>query len=84
MSIAVEHQNGKSSSVAITWNFYLSFGLGLSIINPKLAVFNSKTYSNLYVLNWFLTLLLKAMTSLSTALTATLTGAFTIWLGHEK
>ena len=40
------------------------------------------------VLNWFMTLLTEAMTSQATALTATvtgaMTGAFAVWLGHEK
>ena len=51
-------------------------------------MFNSKTYSNLDVLNWFITLPPEAMTSLATALTATvtgaMTGAFAVWLEHEK
>ena len=45
-------------------------------------------YAYLDVLNWFMTLPLEAMTSQATALTATvtgaMTGAFAIWLGHEK
>ena len=40
------------------------------------------------VLKWFMTLPPKAMTSQATALTATVTGAvtgaFAVWLGHEK
>ena len=40
------------------------------------------------VLKWFMTLPPKAMTSQATALTATvtgaMTGAFAVWLGHEK
>ena len=40
------------------------------------------------VLNWFMTLPPEAMTSQATALTATvtgaMTGAFAVWLGHEK
>ena len=45
-------------------------------------------YAYLDVLNCFLTLLPKAMTYQSTALTATvtgaITGAFAVWLGHAK
>jgi len=45
-------------------------------------------YACLDVLNWFMTLLPEAMTSQATALTATvtgaMTGAFAVWLGHEK
>ena len=45
-------------------------------------------YAYLDVLNCFLTLLPEAMTYQSTALTATvtgaMTGAFAVWLGHEK
>ena len=45
-------------------------------------------YAYLNVLNWFMTLPPKAMTSQATALTATVTGtmigAFAVWLGHEK
>ena len=40
------------------------------------------------VLNWFMTLPPEAMRSQATALTATvtgaITGAFAVWLGHEK
>ena len=40
------------------------------------------------VLKWFMTLPPEAMTSQATALTATvtgaMTGAFAVWLGHEK
>ena len=40
------------------------------------------------VLNWFMTLPPEAMTSQATALTATvtgaMTGAFAVWLGHER
>ena len=47
------------------------------------------SYAYLDVLNWFMTLPPEAMTSLATALTATvtvpcMTGAFVVWLGHEK
>ena len=46
------------------------------------------SYAYLDVLNWFMTLPPEAMTSLATALTATvtgaMTGAFAVWLGHEK
>ena len=45
-------------------------------------------YAYLDVLNWFMTLPLEAMTSQATALTATvtgaMTGAFAVWVGHEK
>jgi hypothetical protein len=45
-------------------------------------------YAYLDVLNCFMTLLPEAMTYQSTALTATvtgaMTGAFAVWLGHEK
>ena len=46
-------------------------------------------YSYLYVLNCFMTLLPKAMTYQSTALTAPVTGAmttgaFAVWFGHAK
>ena len=51
-------------------------------------MFNSKTYSNLDVLNWLMTLPPEAMTSLATAQTATVTGAmtgeFAVWLEHKK
>ena len=40
------------------------------------------------VLKWFMTMPPEAMTSQATALTATvtgaMTGAFAVWLGHEK
>ena len=36
------------------------------------------------VLKWSMTLPPDAMTSQATALTATVTGAFAVWLGHEK
>ena len=46
------------------------------------------TYAYLDVLNWFMDLPPEAMTSQATALTATvtgaMTGAFAVWLGHEK
>lgn len=46
------------------------------------------TYAYLDVLNWFMDLPTEAMTSQATALTATvtgaMTGAFAVWLGHEK
>ena len=45
-------------------------------------------YAYLEILNWFVTLPLEAMTSQATALNATvtgaMTGAFAVWLGHEK
>jgi len=46
------------------------------------------TYAYLDVLWWFMDLTPEAMTSQATALTATvtgaMTGAFAVWLGHEK
>ena len=46
------------------------------------------SYAYLDVLNWFMTLPSNAMTPQATALTATvtgaMTGAFAVWLGHEK
>jgi len=47
------------------------------------------SYAYLDVLNWFMTLPSNAMTHQATALTATvkvpcMTGAFVVWLGHEK
>lgn len=46
------------------------------------------TYAYLDVLSWFMSLGPEAMTSQATALTATvtgaMTGAFAVWLGHEK
>ena len=46
------------------------------------------TYAYIDVLNWFMALPPEAMTSQATALTATvtgaMTGAFAVWLGHEK
>jgi hypothetical protein len=46
------------------------------------------TYAYLEVLWWFMGLTPEAMTSQATALTATvtgaMTGAFAVWLGHEK
>lgn len=46
------------------------------------------TYAYLEVLWWFMDLTPEAMTSQATALTATvtgaMTGAFAVWLGHEK
>ena len=45
-------------------------------------------YAYLDVLNWFMTLPPEAMTPHATALIATvtgaMTGAFAVWLGHEK
>jgi hypothetical protein len=45
-------------------------------------------YAYLEILNWFVTLPLEAMTSQATALaaavTGAMTGAFAVWLGHEK
>ena len=41
-------------------------------------------YAYLDFLNWFMTLPPEAMTSQATALTTTVTGAFAVWLGHEK
>jgi len=46
------------------------------------------SYACLDVLNWFMTRPPDAMTSQSTALNTTvtgaMTGAFAVWLGHEK
>ena len=46
------------------------------------------TYAYLEVLWWFMDRTPEAMTSQATALTATvtgaMTGAFAVWLGHEK
>lgn len=46
------------------------------------------TYAYLEVLWWFMDLTPEDMTSQATALTATvtgaMTGAFAVWLGHEK
>jgi len=46
------------------------------------------TYAYLEVLWWFMSLSPAEMTSQATALTATvtgaMTGAFAVWLGHEK
>ena len=41
-------------------------------------------YAYLDVLHWFMTRPLEAMTSQATVLTTTVTGAFAVWLGHEK
>ena len=45
-------------------------------------------YAYLHVLNWFMTLQPDVMTFQATALAATvtgaITGAFAVWLGHEK
>nr|AOE06776.1 hypothetical protein [uncultured bacterium] len=45
-------------------------------------------YAYLEILNWFVTLPPEAMTSQAIVLTATvtgaMTGAFAVWLGHEK
>tara|TARA_R110000822_G_scaffold18919_2_gene62026 strand:+ start:57 stop:212 length:156 start_codon:yes stop_codon:yes gene_type:complete len=46
------------------------------------------TYMYMHVLFWFMDLSPEAMTSQAAALTATvsgsMTGAFAVWLGHEK
>ena len=46
------------------------------------------TWMYVEVLFWFMNLSIEAMTSQATALTATvtgaMTGAFAVWLGHEK
>jgi hypothetical protein len=46
------------------------------------------TWMYIEVLYWFMALSPEAMTSQATALTATvtgaMTGAFAVWLGHEK
>ena len=47
-----------------------------------------RTWMYIEVLYWFMALSPEAMTSQATALTATvtgaMTGAFAVWLGHEK
>ena len=46
------------------------------------------TYMYIDTLHWFMALPPESMTSQATALTATvtgaMTGAFAVWLGHEK
>ena len=41
-------------------------------------------YAYMDVLIWFMTLPPEAMTPQATALTATVTGTFAVWLGHER
>lgn len=56
-------------------------------ILPRLMMF-VMTYMYIDTLYWFMALPPDAMTSQATALTATvtgaMTGAFAVWLGHEK
>jgi len=56
-------------------------------ILPRLMMF-VMTWMYIEVLFWFMELSPEAMTSQATALTATvtgaMTGAFAVWLGHEK
>jgi Tfp pilus assembly protein PilO len=56
-------------------------------ILPRLMMF-VMTWMYIEVLFWFMALSPEAMTSQATALTATvtgaMTGAFAVWLGHEK
>lgn len=56
-------------------------------ILPRLMMF-VMTYMYIDTLYWFMALPPESMTSQATALTATvtgaMTGAFAVWLGHEK
>lgn len=56
-------------------------------ILPRLMMF-VMTWMYIETLRWFMDLPPEAMTSQATALTATvtgaMTGAFAVWLGHEK
>jgi hypothetical protein len=56
-------------------------------ILPRLMMF-VMTYMYIDTLRWFMALPPESMTSQATALTATvtgaMTGAFAVWLGHEK
>jgi len=56
-------------------------------ILPRLMMF-VMTYMYIDTLHWFMDLPPESMTSQATALTATvtgaMTGAFAVWLGHEK
>ena len=56
-------------------------------ILPRLMMF-VMTVMYIRVIEWFISLPPDAMTSQATALTATvtgaMTGAFAVWLGHEK
>lgn len=46
------------------------------------------TFMYIRVIEWYISLPVESMTSQATALTATvtgaMTGAFAVWLGHEK
>ena len=60
-----------------------------ALIGPVTGIINKVVPDkDLDVLNWFMTLPPEAMTSQATALTATvtgaMTGAFAVWLGHER
>ena len=56
-------------------------------ILPRMMMF-IMTFMYIRVIEWFVSLSPEAMTSQATALTATvtgaMTGAFAVWLGHEK
>ena len=56
-------------------------------ILPRLMMF-TMTFMYIRVIEWFISLPVDSMTSQATALTATvtgaMTGAFAVWLGHEK
>ena len=56
-------------------------------ILPRLMMF-TMTFMYIRVIEWFISLPVESMTSQATALTATvtgaMTGAFAVWLGHEK
>ena len=56
-------------------------------ILPRLMMF-TMTFMYIRVIEWFISLPPESMTSQATALTATvtgaMTGAFAVWLGHEK
>lgn len=56
-------------------------------ILPRFMMF-TMTFMYIRVIEWFISLPPEAMTSQATALTATvtgaMTGAFAVWLGHEK
>jgi hypothetical protein len=56
-------------------------------ILPRLMMF-TMTFMYIRVIEWYISLPVESMTSQATALTATvtgaMTGAFAVWLGHEK
>lgn len=56
-------------------------------ILPRLMMF-TMTFMYIRVIEWFISLPVESMSSQATALTATvtgaMTGAFAVWLGHEK